>query len=95
MKFKEEKAQLKKKVHRLKYNIQLHGVHAYGPDIYHEPVLIYCITFSQLMFRFTSGEKGLYRIAGNFRGVQFSRFSRLISEPRKLDPRNIHVYNTI
>ena len=29
-----------------------------------------------------------YRIAGNFRGVHFSRFSRLICKPRKLYPRN-------
>ena len=29
-----------------------------------------------------------YRIAGNFRGIQFSRFSRLTGKPRKLNPRN-------
>ena len=29
-----------------------------------------------------------YRIAGNFRGVQFSLFLRLIGKPRKLNPRN-------
>ena len=29
-----------------------------------------------------------YRIAGNFRGVQFSRFSWLIGKPRKLNLRN-------
>ena len=32
--------------------------------------------------------KWYYRIAGNFRGIQFSRFSRLSGEPRKLNPRN-------
>ena len=31
---------------------------------------------------------GEYRIAGNFRGVQFLRFSRLIGKPRKLNLRN-------
>ena len=30
----------------------------------------------------------IYRIAGNFRGVQFPRFSQLIDKPRKLNPRN-------
>ena len=30
----------------------------------------------------------LYRMAGNFRGSQFSRFSRLTGNPRKLNPRN-------
>ena len=29
-----------------------------------------------------------YRMAGNFRGSQFSRFSRLTGDPRKLNPRN-------
>ena len=29
-----------------------------------------------------------YRKAGNFRGIQFSRFSRLTGKPRKLNPRN-------
>ena len=29
-----------------------------------------------------------YRIAGNFRGIQFSWFSRMTVEPRKLNPRN-------
>ena len=29
-----------------------------------------------------------YRIAGNFRGIQFSRFSQLTGKPRKLNPRN-------
>ena len=28
------------------------------------------------------------RMAGNFRGSQFSRFSRLTGDPRKLNPRN-------
>jgi hypothetical protein len=38
----------------------------------------------------------IYRIAGNFRGVQFSLFSRMSGYPRKLDPCNKHdctVYN--
>ena len=38
----------------------------------------------------------MYRIAGNFREVQFSRFSQISDYPRKLDPRNKHdctVYN--
>ena len=30
----------------------------------------------------------IYRIAGNFRGIQFSRFSRMTVEPRGLNPRN-------
>ena len=30
----------------------------------------------------------LYRMAGNFRGSQFSRFLRLTGDPRKLNPRN-------
>ena len=30
----------------------------------------------------------VYRMAGNFRGSQFSRFSRLTGDPRKLYPRN-------
>ena len=30
----------------------------------------------------------IYRIAGNFRGIQFSQFSRLTGKPRKLNPRN-------
>ena len=30
----------------------------------------------------------IYRIAGNFRGIQFLRFSRLTGKPRKLNPRN-------
>ena len=29
-----------------------------------------------------------YRMAGNFRGSQVSRFSRLTDDPRKLNPRN-------
>ena len=29
-----------------------------------------------------------YRMVGNFRGSQFSRFSRLTGDPRKLNPRN-------
>ena len=32
-----------------------------------------------------------YCIAGNFRGVQFSRFSQLIAELRKLDPRKKYI----
>ena len=31
-----------------------------------------------------------YCIAGNFRGSQISRFSRLTGDPRKLNPRNIN-----
>ena len=27
-----------------------------------------------------------YRIAGNFRGIQFLRFSRLTGKPQKLNP---------
>ena len=37
-----------------------------------------------------------YHIAGNFRGIQFSWFSRISGYPRKLDPRNKYdctVYN--
>ena len=30
----------------------------------------------------------LHRIAGNFRGIHFLRFSRLTGKPRKLNPRN-------
>ena len=33
-------------------------------------------------------EFGGYRIAGNFRGIQFSWFSRLTGKSRKLNPRN-------
>ena len=29
-----------------------------------------------------------YSVAGNFRGVQISRFSRLIGKPQKLNPQN-------
>ena len=30
----------------------------------------------------------IYRIAGKFRGIQFSQFSRLSGTPQKLNPRN-------
>ncbi len=30
----------------------------------------------------------IFTVAGNFRGVQFSRFSRISGYPRNLDPRN-------
>ena len=46
-----------------------------------------------LQYRVTSI---LYRIVGNFRGVQFSRFSQISGYPRKLDLRNKYdctVYN--
>ena len=38
------------------------------------------------------GGSGTYRMAGNFRGSQFSRFSRLTGDPRKLNPRNKKAY---
>ena len=30
----------------------------------------------------------IYGITGNFQGVQFSQFSRMFAQPRKLNPRN-------
>ena len=60
----------------------------------------FCKVVGQIVEDFAS-EEGLltahpfaltYRIAGNFRGVQFSQFSRLIGKPRKLNPRNKNLY---
>ena len=49
---------------------------------------MYCIISDFLVKVVTRSNKKNYRMAGNFRGSQFSRFSRLTGDPRKLNPRN-------
>ena len=58
--------------------------------------LVYTVYYSADVSREDSVKNGRlcqavhrrYRIAGNFRGIQFSWFSRMTVEPRKLNPRN-------